>query len=135
MPALVLEGSDSLWTDILKEEELKALIVHRMEDFWLTDVDVHGCATAAPPEPIVKNRGSFWGGRDGYRGGRRGGGYWHTLWLGHFVQMRDWEMKGPEVLRTVAHWHHGKVTRGLLYKCNRLQNLHKRPRTRVISRL
>lgn len=52
MPAMVLESFYSLWADILKEEELKALVLHRVKDFWLTDI--HGYATASPLVPIMK---------------------------------------------------------------------------------
>ena len=34
MPALILESSDSLRADILKEEQFKVLVIHRMKDFW-----------------------------------------------------------------------------------------------------
>jgi hypothetical protein len=86
MPALVSKGFDSLWADVFKEEELKVLVLHRVKDFWLTDV--HGCATGPLPESVVKHRWGRGGDRDGYCGGGSVGGEDHILWLRHFVQMR-----------------------------------------------
>jgi len=93
MPALVLEGSDSLRTDIFDEEKLKIFVIHRMKDFWLTDM--HGCATDAPPLKPIVERGGCGGDRNGYRGGRRGGWPDDALWLRHFVQ--DGRRLGPSV--------------------------------------
>jgi len=70
MPALILESSDSLWADIFEEEEFEVLVIHGVEDFWLTDV--HAGATAPAPERFVKNRG-FWRDGNGDSGGRGGG--------------------------------------------------------------
>ena len=82
MPSLVLEGSDGLRTDILKEEEPEIFIVHGMKDFWFTDV--HG--SASPLKSIVKS-GGLGGDGNGYRRGRRSGGHCYTPWLRHFEWM------------------------------------------------
>lgn len=88
LPALILEGLNSLRADIFKEKELKAFVFHRMKDFWLTDV--HGGATAPVPEPIVENR-SRGGDGDGYHRGRRSGGHSDIPRLRHFVEVRVWK--------------------------------------------
>ena len=53
MPALILESSDSLRTDILKEEELEVLVVYGVKDLW--SADVRGCCPAHSAEPIVES--------------------------------------------------------------------------------
>ena len=86
MPALILESPDSLRADILKEEELKALVVHGVKDFWFSDV--HDRAAAHPAESIVESGGDCWGDGDSYRGAGRVGRY-DISWLRHYVQRRD----------------------------------------------
>ena len=51
MPALVSESRNSLRADVFKEEKPKALVFHRVENFWLTDV--HRGAAGPATEGVV----------------------------------------------------------------------------------